>query len=310
MTPGDISSQGQSPSSKRVLITGANGQVGWELQRTAPEGVEVIALDSAALDIRDQAQVNKIFNELTPDVVINAAAYTSVDKAEKEPEIAYAVNATGAGNLAKASYSQDARFIQISTDFVFDGKQSTPYLPDDLPNPLGVYGASKLKGEQLVSEYTHGEAIIIRTAWVYSSHGENFVKTMLRLMRERNALSVVVDQIGSPTWANGLAQTIWKMTKQPKIRGIFHWTDAGVASWYDFSVAIQDEAIKLGLLKRNAIVSPIPVSDYITIAPRPVYSVLGKTKVWEGFGVRSEYWQHSLSRMLTELRYNENDKNR
>lgn len=162
---------------KRALITGANDRVGWELKNSAPRGNDIIDLDSSALDIRNQAKVKKIINETSSDVVINAAAYTAVDKAEWEP--VHAVNATGADNLAKATHALGAPLIHISTDFVFDGTQSKPYLPDDLPNPLGVYGARKFEGERLVTYFTQGQALILRTSWIYSTHGHNFVKSML-----------------------------------------------------------------------------------------------------------------------------------
>lgn len=294
---------------KRVLITGANGQVGWELQKTAPISVdiEIIALDSSTLDIRNQAQVNKVINEIRPDVVINAAAYTAVDKAELDFEVAYAVNAAGAGYLASASYDQGARFIHISTDFVFDGAQSKPYSLDDLPNPLSVYGSSKLEGERRVSKFTHGQAVILRTAWVYSTHGHNFVKTMLRLFKERTVLNVVVDQIGTPTWANGLASVIWKIVEKPNVQGIFHWTDAGVASWYDFAVAIQEEALMIGLLDKPVEIVPISASSYPLPAPRPSSSVLDKSSILEILGREencfdNHHWRVALREMLKELK--------
>ncbi|MBN4079382.1 dTDP-4-dehydrorhamnose reductase [Beggiatoa alba] len=293
---------------KRVLITGANGQVGWELQKTALAGIEVIAQDRNSMDIREQDQINKIIAELSPDIVINAAAYTAVDKAEREPELAFAVNAAGAGYLAKACHGQGVRLIHISTDFVFDGTQAKSYLPGDLPNPLSVYGASKLEGEKQVNKFTHGQAIIIRTAWVYSAHGNNFVKTMLRLFKERTELNVVVDQIGTPTWANGLAHIIWKIMAKPNVRGIFHWADAGVASWYDFAVAIQEEALMIGLLDKPIDIVPIPSTSYPLPAPRPSSVVLDKSSLFEmldcvGNSFASRHWRASLREMLKELRY-------
>ncbi len=309
MNPGDALLPDHTSALKRVLITGANGQVGWELQRTAPADIEIIALDRASLDISDQDRVNKLVAELAPDVVINAAAYTPVDKAEQEPELAFAINATGAGYLARASFEQKARFIHISTDFVFDGTKGSPYFSDDTPNPLGVYGASKLKGEQLVSEFTKGQAVILRTAWVYSTHGHNFVKTMLRLLKERAELNVVVDQIGTPTWAKELARIIWMMAAKPNVQGIFHWTDAGVASWYDFAVAIKEEALMIGLLDVHIEIAPIPSESYPLPAPRPSLSVLDKSSIYELLecGFTPQHWRVSLREMLKELKRGEND---
>ena len=292
----------------RILVTGCNGQVGWELQRTAPAGIEIAALGRPELDIRDQSLVDKTIDDIAPDVVINAAAYTAVDKAEQEPELAFAINATGTGFLAKASFDRGARFIHISTDFVFDGTQSKPYFPYDLPNPLSVYGASKLEGEKQASKYTKDEAIIIRTAWVYSAYGHNFVKTMLRLFSEQSELSVVVDQVGTPTWAKGLAQAIWMIIKRPDVRGIYHWTDAGVASWYDFAVAVQEEAMRIGLLDRPIKIVPIASESYPLPAPRPNSSMLDKSSLYEVFDSTThrfvpQHWRKSLREMLKEIKH-------
>jgi len=308
MSLGDtLSSPNYTSAPKRVLITGANGQVGWELQKTAPVGIEIVARDQNSLDICDQVQVNRIIAELSPNVVINAAAYTSVDKAEQEPELAYAVNAAGAGYLARVCHDQGVRLIHISTDFVFDGTQSNPYSPDDLPNPLNVYGASKLEGEKQVSEFTKGNAVILRTAWVYSVHGHNFVKTMLRLLKERAELNVVVDQIGTPTWAKGLARVIWEIVEKPNVQGIFHWTDAGVASWYDFAVAIQEEALMIGLLDDQVEIAPIPSESYPLPALRPSSSVLDKSSLYEILdcvesSFTPQHWRASLRAMLEKLK--------
>ncbi|MCF6237176.1 MAG: dTDP-4-dehydrorhamnose reductase [Gammaproteobacteria bacterium] len=291
---------------KRVLITGANGQLGWELKKSAPADIDIIDLDSTALDIRNQVQVKKVINETFPDVVINGAAYTAVDKAEQEPELAYAVNAMGAGNLAVVAHALGVRLIHLSTDFVFDGRKSKPYLPDDLPNPLGVYGASKLEGERLVTDLTQGQALILRTSWVYSIHGQNFVKTMLELMREREKLSVISDQVGTPTWAKGLAQTIWRLVWLPQLHGIYCWTDAGVASWYDFAVAIQQEALRTRLLERTVAIRPIVSDGFQTAARRPAYSVLDKTKTYSDLNVDPIHWRTSLSQFFEDIKEQEN----
>jgi dTDP-4-dehydrorhamnose reductase len=317
----------------RVLLTGANGQLGWELQRSRPAHIELHAHDADTLDITDAQAVHDAVQALKPDWIINAAAYTAVDKAESEPTLAYAVNRDGARHLAEAARVVNARMVQVSTDFIFDGEQGHPYPPvppvganlfahapdtnadvrinshlqravgeHNRPNPLSVYGASKLAGEQAVHEALGENALILRTAWVYSSHGHNFVKTMLRLMGEREQLGIVADQVGSPTWAHGLAQVIWQATAI-KLHGIHHWTDAGVASWYDFAQAIHDEARTLGLLTRDCALRPIATTDYPTPARRPGFSLLDKTSAWQALGTTNPvHWRAQLRAMLNELK--------
>jgi dTDP-4-dehydrorhamnose reductase len=274
----------------RALITGKNGQVGWELQRIVPHGVEVHAFDSKELDITNARAVEDRIAAIKPDVIINCAAYTAVDKAETERERAFAVNADGARNVARAAAQHGSRLIHISTDFVFDGRKSTPYAPDDEPNPLSVYGASKLTGEQHVQRETDNSALIIRTAWVYSAHGNNFVKTMLRLINEEPQLGIVYDQVGSPTWAKSLAETLWEAAAMPAVKGSHHWTSAGVASWYDFAVAIQEEALQLGMLMKQVPVLPIRCATYPTPAARPSYSILDGDTLWRGLKRVPLHW--------------------
>ena len=285
----------------KVLITGSNGQLGWELQRTAPDNVSLLALNSKQLDITSQASVNRAIQQFQPDVLINTAAYTAVDKAEKEQEKAFAVNAMGAGIVAESAHNNGVRIIQISTDFIFDGEKSSPYLPEDIPNPLCVYGASKLQGEQKVIEASSNEALILRTGWVYSIHGHNFVKTMLRLMNERDQISVVDDQVGTPTWAKGLADAIWKFVELPELNGTYHWTDAGIASWYDFAELIHSEALKLRILRQRISINPIRTEEYETAATRPAYSVLDKSGTWSDLQLQSRHWHISMQDMLLEL---------
>ena len=284
----------------KVLITGTNGQLGWELQRTVPKGWQVTAFGHAELDITDASAVELTISDLNPDLVINTAAYTAVDKAEEETGQAYAVNAQGAATIAQAAAESNARLIHISTDFVFDGSKSTPYLPSDSTNPLGVYGASKLEGEKQVTDILP-EALIIRTGWLYSAHGQNFVKTMLNLMNNREKLTVVADQIGTPTWAKGLAKAIYDIAEKKEMKGIYHWTDAGLASWYDFAIAIQEEAIETGIIKNAIPVLPIRTEDYPTPAKRPSFSVLDKTATWEALGYTAYHWRFNLRKMLQEL---------
>jgi dTDP-4-dehydrorhamnose reductase len=285
----------------KVLITGAGGQLGRELQASAPAEVELHALDRARLDITRAEKVEEIVGELRPDLVINAAAYTAVDRAEEERDQAFAVNADGARCLAAATARRRARLIHVSTDFVFDGAASRPYLPGAAANPQGIYGASKREGEVGVSAATEGKALILRTAWVYSRFGSNFVRTMLRLLAEREELGVVDDQIGSPTWAKGLAIAIWSAARRPAWQGCHHWTDAGVASWYDFAVAIQEEGTALGLLRSSCRVQPISTADFPTAARRPPYSVLDKAATWTELGVVPTHWRRQLRFMLQEV---------
>lgn len=285
----------------KVLITGRNGQLGWELQRTVPKEWQIIALKSKTLDITNPDAVQKTISKYAPGLIINASAYTAVDKAEKDKNTAFAVNANGAANLAKAAKKQGSRFIHVSTDFVFDGNKSQPYLLSDKPNPTSVYGASKLEGEQKVSAILQ-DSLIIRTAWVYSSHGNNFVKTMLNLMDKRKKLNIVVDQISTPTWANSLAEAIWKFTSKPELKGIYHYTDSGVASWYDFAVAIQEEALRFGILEKDIPLKPIRTQDYPTPAKRPSYSVLDKTDTWKALNHTAPHWRTNLRNMLKEFK--------
>jgi dTDP-4-dehydrorhamnose reductase len=192
--------------------------------------------------------------------------------------------------------------VYVSTDFVFDGAQGRPYAPDDVPNPLSVYGRTKLAGEEVVRRTFAGAALVVRTAWVYSAVGQNFALTMLRLMRERDAVDVVSDQIGSPTWAESLARALWAAAARPEVRGTHHWTDAGVASWYDFAVAIQEEALAAGLLARPVPVRPLRTEEYPTPARRPAYSVLATSQTREALGLPAVHWRTNLRLMLQGIR--------
>ena len=283
----------------KIFITGAEGQLGWELQRTAPQDMTIHAYDLPDLDITRADLLEEKINHARPDCIINAAAYTAVDKAEAETELAFNVNAVGAENVARAAAARGIRLVHISTDFIFDGKSGRPYTPADQAAPLGVYGKSKLAGETRIAA-TGVERLIIRTSWLYSAHGKNFVKTMLELMRQRPELRVVCDQIGTPTWAKGLAEFIWSVINRKDISGIYHWTDAGVASWYDLAVAIMEEGLRLGLLERAVKVVPIPTSAYPTPARRPSFSVLDKTATWDICQSAAPHWRANLKRMLEE----------
>lgn len=282
----------------KVLVTGAGGQLGRALMAAVPDGCEVIGAGSGELDISDNAAVRSFVTRARPEIIINAAAYTAVDRAESEPERAAAVNDTGVANLVAAATVVGAQVVHVSTDFVFDGAASQPYRPDAPTAPLGVYGATKLAGEG----HLRPEDLCVRTAWVYAATGQNFVRTMLRLMTEREELGVVADQIGAPTSANDLCMAVWTGALGAH-RGIWHFTGSGVASWYDFAVAIRDEGIRIGLLDDSAArVKPIATADYPTPAKRPAYSVLDTTQAAAAIGSPAPYWRHSLISVLEQVR--------
>lgn len=285
----------------RVLITGADGQVGRALMAVAPPGVEAVAMARAQLDITSEAQVTRVIRDVRPELLVNAAGYTAVDRAEAEPEAAYAVNATGAGRLARAAAEVGARMVQFSTDYVFDGTRAQPYRPGDPPRPLNVYGASKLAGERAVLDALGDRAVVLRTAWVYTGRGRNFLLTMLRLMREPKPVQVVSDQVGTPTTASSVAAATWAIAATPPVHGLAHWTDEGAASWFDFARAIREEASAVGLLERPAEVVPIETSKYPTPACRPRYSVLDCSATRAALGFAPDHWRVALRGTLREL---------
>jgi dTDP-4-dehydrorhamnose reductase len=273
----------------KVLVAGSGGQLGRALAATAPAGVTLVAPPETEFDIGNAEQVADVVAAARPDLLINAAAWTAVDKAEAEESAALLVNATAVGHLGAAAAECGARFVQISTDYVFDGQACQPYRPETPPAPASAYGRTKLAGEQAAAAH-HAAPLIIRTAWVYAAEGNNFVRTMLRLMAERDEVRVVADQVGTPTHAASLARAIWALQGHS---GVFHWTDAGITSWYDFAVAIQDEALRLGLLDRNVPIIPIATADYPTPARRPAWSVLDKSTSWAITGP-ARHWRHEL----------------
>lgn len=285
----------------KVLITGAGGQLGRLLVETAPASYGVFAFTHAELNITDSKTVLEAVNAAKPDVIVNAAAYTAVDKAETERDLAFAVNADGIENLARSAIECGARLIHVSTDFVFDGQKSSPYLPEDEMHSLGVYGASKAEGERRVRALMGDNAVIIRTGWVYAAEGHNFVRTILRLLAEKDRLNVICDQVGTPTWAGSLADVVWKVAADSSIRGTHHWSDAGVASWYDFAVAIQEEAIAIGLIEHPIPITPISTAEYPLPAKRPAYSVLDKRSLSDAAGIIPTHWRVRLREMLREL---------
>ena len=285
----------------KILLLGGGGQVASAVVTRAPAEHSVIVKNRQDLDITDEGSLTAVVAASGADWIVNGAAYTAVDKAETESVEAAAVNAVAVGFMARAARESGCRLLHISTDFVFDGTSNRAYLTTDPTHPLSVYGETKRDGEQLALG-SGGDAIVLRTAWVYASAGRNFVLTMLRLMRERPEVRVVADQIGTPTWATGIAQAIWGLIQVSAAGGIYHWTDLGLATWYDFAVAIQEEALLRGLLTRAVPVIPIATADYPTPAQRPTFSVLNTAATRALLPVPAQHWRHNLRIMLDELR--------
>jgi dTDP-4-dehydrorhamnose reductase len=281
----------------KILVTGSYGQLGNSLRKVFekdPE-LEVTYTDYDTLDITDREAVTSCMTENRYDLIINCAAYTAVDKAETDEILASALNTRAVGNLGEAAAKTGTKVIHISTDYVFAGENFRPYAENDEPYPQGIYGRTKLEGEGLLTSFCKN-AMIIRTAWLYSEFGKNFVKTMLQLAETHPQLRVVCDQIGTPTYAGDLAEAIYAIVKHEQwVPGIYHFTDEGVASWYDFAVAIFEEAGK------SVSVTPVPTSEYPTPAKRPLYSVLCKGKIKSTFGLTIPYWRDSLRKCIKLL---------
>ena len=285
---------------KKILVTGANGQLGQCLQKISSqfEEFEFIFTDSETLDITNKEEVNDFFWQNAPDFCINAAAYTAVDLAETEVEKAFLVNADGTENLAEACAENNAQFIHVSTDYVFDGENNLAYTEEDFTNPLGVYGASKLAGDELALE-VNPCSVILRTSWVYSEFGKNFVKTMLSLFATKEELNIVADQFGQPTNANDLAEAIMKIIKSEKITpGIFNFSNLGRISWFDFAKKIAE--LSDAKIKLNA----IETSQYPTPAKRPKNSVLDLDKISKTYGIQLKPWEESLEDCVQILQNN------
>ncbi|KPP94407.1 MAG: dTDP-4-dehydrorhamnose reductase [Erythrobacter sp.] len=279
----------------KVLVTGAGGQLGGALQRCAPDFADLNAIDVDDVDLTDAAMLRARLAVEAPDLILNAAAYTAVDRAEEEEDVARAINSDAVGIMAEAMEETGGKLVHVSTDFVFDGAGARAYRPGDEPAPLSAYGRTKAEGEA----HCRASDLLVRTAWVYEAGGANFVRTMLRLMKERGEVAVVADQIGSPTWATGLARTIWALVER-EANGIFHHSDAGVASWYDFAVAIAEEGLALGLLDRLPTIRPITTADYPTPARRPAFSLLDCRATREAIGDAPVHWRENLRHMLRE----------
>jgi len=280
-----------------ILITGCNGQLGNEMQLLAKEYPQhtFFFTDVEELDITDAAAVNQYVQVNAVDCIVNCAAYTAVDKAESNPELCALLNSQAPGYLAEAVEKRNGCLVQISTDYVFDGTNHTPYTEDEPTCPNSVYGRTKLAGEQQAM-HKCSRTMIIRTAWLYSSFGSNFVKTMLRLGREKSELGVIFDQIGTPTYARDLARVIMKAVDKGIIPGIYHFTNEGVTSWYDFTLAIHRLA---GITTCR--VRPLHTSEYPTPATRPHYSVLDKSKIKQAYGITIPHWESSLASCLKNL---------
>lgn len=296
----------------RILLTGKNGQVGWELQRTLSTLGEVIALGQADMDLANPDAIRKICGEVKPNLIVNPAAYTAVDKAETEPALALAINGTAPGILAQEAQRLGAALIHYSTDYVFDGSKSTPYTEQDIPNPQNIYGSSKLAGERAIQavDVPH---LILRTAWVYGRRGKNFLLTMQRLASERPLLKVVDDQVGAPTWSRLLAEATAHIVAQGLSRGqetvnsylrqhsgVYHMSCAGYTSWYGFANAILAAANTSIHANASAQLQPIPSSEYPTPAARPAYSVLSNAQLAQTFGITLPDWRMALEMVLAE----------
>ncbi|KAA4776639.1 dTDP-4-dehydrorhamnose reductase [Bacteroides fragilis] len=281
-----------------ILVTGANGQLGNEMQVLARENLQhtYFFTDVQELDICDEQAVYAYVSEHKIDIIVNCAAYTAVDKAEDNVELCDKLNNIAPGYLARAAQANGAAMIQVSTDYVFDGTAHIPYTEEEPTCPASVYGSTKLAGEQNVMDHCE-KAMVIRTAWLYSIYGNNFVKTMIRLGQERDSLGVIFDQIGTPTYANDLAQAIFAAINKGVVRSIYHFSDEGVCSWYDFTIAIHRLA---GIASCK--VKPLHTADYPAKAPRPHYSVLDKTKIKDTFGIEIPHWEESLKRCINQLR--------
>lgn len=287
---------------KAILVTGSNGQLGWEIQKLAKlwNQYQFLFATKEDLDITNPNSLENFLEKLEEPIslkgIINAAAYTAVDKAESEPELAMEVNGIAPGYLAKKAKEYRCKFIHISTDFVFDGTKSKPYTEEDIKNPISIYGKTKSEGEENAIKVNQN-TIIIRTSWVYSEHGKNFVKTILKLANERKELNIIYDQIGTPTWARDLAEVCLQIVDTDKIQyGIYNYSNQGVASWYDFAHAILDmSSIKCKI-------NPIPTEKYPTPAKRPHYSVLSKEKIQNELNLTIPYWRDSLRNCINDIK--------
>ncbi|RRO01992.1 dTDP-4-dehydrorhamnose reductase [Pectobacterium aquaticum] len=280
----------------KILLTGANGQLGRCFQDRLPAHWQIWSTDASELDITDLKQVEAAIAHYQPDAIVNAAAYTAVDKAESEPVLAEKINVTGPHNLATVAHEKGIRLVHVSTDYVFDGHATTPYIESSTTNPLSVYGKTKLAGEQAVTKAAP-DSIIVRTAWVFSEYGNNFVKTMLRLAKERDALSIVADQRGCPTYAGDLAQAIISLLEKNAAGGIYHYAGDKEVNWFEFAHAIFFVAVQKAVLSKAPTLTPITTAQYPTPAHRPAYSTLAGDKI-KALGITLSDWQRALNKTI------------
>ena len=283
-----------------VVIIGKSGQLAHELIAERPEGVTYLSLGRNDVDITSYRELSAKIGPFKPNVIINASAYTAVDKAESDVDAAYALNESAVEVIANIAKDNNCRLLHVSTDFVFDGTSNLAYGVASSTKPTSVYGASKLAGELAISKTYPENSAIVRTSWLYSTFGDNFVKTMLRLMTEKERINVVGDQLGCPTNAKGLAQFLWLVASLEKINPIYHWSDAGVASWYDFALAIQDLGLKHGLLDKKIPITAIPSSAYPTAAKRPNFSLLSSAA--SSSIMKQSHWREQLNSCLLQMR--------
>lgn len=285
------------PVKLNVVILGVSGQLGSELMKNPLHVLHAYTHDELDLSAISVAELAGLLDRHQADVVINAAAYTAVDKAEEEIAAAYAINAYAVRKLAQACMLKNVRIIHVSTDYVFDGKSNVPYETHDTPAPINVYGASKALGESFLFQ-CQPDAVCLRTSWLYSRDGNNFVNTMLRLMNKSKVIRVVNDQTGCPTSVQDVAHCVWQIIDRPDVKGILHWTGAGQCSWYEFAQAIQQRALAKGLLSKDCKVIPVPSADYPVVAPRPAYSVLDCQATAELLNIPQRHWTEALDAML------------
>jgi len=286
---------------KKIILLGAAGQLGLLVARSAPNNVVLDCFSHEELDITNYGAVKELILKRSPDIVINTAAYTAVDNAEEQHQLAFEINAQAVENIAITT-PPETRIIHVSTDFVFSKASEYPYKPDDPIAPESVYGQSKAAGEKTILQHHPDNAIILRTSWLYSAQGNNFVTTMLGLMAEKDELSIVSDQFGSPTSAHLLAEVIWKFALDCQADGIFHWSDRGIITWYDFAVDIYTQARKLGILNKDVIMKAITTKDYPTPASRPCYSALDSAATEDILGIKTSPWREELFKVLEKIK--------
>jgi dTDP-4-dehydrorhamnose reductase len=300
-------------SKKKLLLTGCNGQLGSTFSALYKDSelgslYEFSSVDVEQVDFMNKESILSILSLNNPSIIVNCAAYTSVDKAEEEPDAAFKVNDLATAIIANWARENGSRLVHISTDFVFDGAKEYPYKPNDETKPLGVYGNTKLGGERNIRNLLPKSGLILRTSWLYSEFGQNFVKTMLALMSERAEIGIVNDQIGSPTSTHSLVKILFKIIGNETASGIYHWCDGAAISWYDFAVEIQEQAMSRGLLQKKIPVKPIPAAGYSVLAKRPTYSVLDTKATLNKFDVVKVDWKKELNYVIRAIAKNEMNK--